>query len=176
MPDIHAASPVTGPLGNPTFTDAGAEKIVDWAATALALNGKIYASSGGSDVAVPSTDAVTGGTFSTDPRYVLAPQEAQAYLISLVWGEGTEADAIKVSAGPKVTMDGASELRDNEALLLGALPDECVPIAYMVLANKRTSGAVTEYFGKTNWNASDITVKVGGLASLVARPVLSKLA
>ena len=143
---------------------SGANKTVAYDATDMVLDGKTYEIAADATAkAVAAKDGNTGEDFEK-----IKPNTVVAYLA--YWEPTLSTPALGMAAGsPKNLVDD----KIDKAPELPGLPEDAVPIGYLVVAN--TSDTVDFTFGTDNWNKTGTTTKSGALAAYPSRPPLTEL-
>jgi hypothetical protein len=138
------------------LTATGAETVHDTTVTiCYCVDGRAKTKTAITDGATPTTDAVTGSTFT--------PLTANKGCI-FVWclnASGT----VKVVQGPIADMSGGEFIVYPQ---FPNIPEDLTPFAYTVDEAGSTAGTIT--FGSSNWNATGRTVTHVNVFVLPRRP------
>lgn len=141
------------------LTATGAETVYDTTVTInYVIEGKIKTKTAVTDGATPTTDGVSGATFTA-----LTANKGCIFLWCLNTG-GT----VKVLQGPVADMAGGSFV---VAPQFPDVPEDLVPFAYQVAKAGSTAGTIA--FGTSNWNATGFTNAIVNVAVLPRRPQVS---
>ena len=138
------------------LTATGAETVHDTTVTInYVIDGKIKTKTAITDGATPTTDAVTGETFTA-----LTANKGCTFVWCL-----NSSGTVKVVQGPIHDMSGGEFLTYPQ---FPGIPEDLVPFAYMIDEADSTAGTIT--FGSSNWNATGRTVTITNVATLPRRP------
>ena len=155
--ELKVSSGLTAFIGKAGLTGiSGAATTHSSSAGVFAIRGKAITHAADSGVATPTTDAVTGAAIT------VTTSQARAVLFCL-----DSSDAVKIVAGPVVSMDAAGNYLAQPTF--PDLPDTLCPFGYVIVKGGATlSGTFT--VGSSNWNTTGMTYAVVDLFGLPDRP------
>lgn len=160
-----AMAGLTAALGNLTLTGiSGAATTYSSSALPVAVDGKVTTFAAQSGVAFPTTDLNTGLQFVG----LVAANTGTVFVVGIQNG-GT---LLKCIQGTVAALDAAGNFSATPPAF-PALPDNFVPLAYIVAKAGSTFVAAAWYPGTTNWNTTGMSYSVQNIASLPSRPQVS---
>lgn len=159
--DILSPAPLTMALGNAGIAAGTTTTLTIANAISYAIAGKAYSKGATSNIATPTTDAVTGSAFPA-----LSANQGAVVLVGL-----DASGNLKAAQGPSQALDATGAF--IVAPQFPAVPDGFCPVGYVVLkAGATLSGTFT--FGSSNLSSvTGMTYSFTSLITLPARPQIA---